>query len=187
MVRHTNNSPKALAACGIYWLVKPVPLPGIESAEGEVTMTINPSNAYELALQETKKHGPDWRKISDLLEHAHSDGDKRATYALATWHLAGEHGYPKNLKNANNLLKIAAKANIASAHFDLAVSYETGQGIKKSEVLAFRHYVAAALSGDNQAFSEVGRCLYYGIGVNRDTKLAKIWLDKADSLGVDVR
>lgn len=135
-------------------------------------------DSYELALQAASAENPDLEKASALLEAAHDQGDRRATYAIATWHLFGNRIYKKNLPKAINLLKLAAKADIAFAHFDLAVSYETGCGVKKDKKAAYRHFLAAALNGDNNSIYEVGRCLYYGIGVSRDRKAAKIWFRK---------
>lgn len=144
-------------------------------------------NLYELALKAASRKRPDLARAGALLEDAHDQGDRRATYAMATWYLFGNEAHPKNLHKAVQLLKLAAKADIASAHFDLAVSYEKGQGIKKNEQAAYRHYLAAALNGDNDSLTEVGRCLYYGIGIARDRKAAEIWFRRAEALGVDVR
>ncbi|UJW81302.1 tetratricopeptide repeat protein [Hydrogenophaga sp. SL48] len=142
---------------------------------------------YDLALKAASRKHPDLARASALLEEAHDQGDRRATYAMATWYLFGNEVYPKNLRKAVQLLKLAAMADIASAHFDLAVSYETGQGIKKNEQAAYRHFLAAALNGDNESLTEVGRCLYYGIGIARDRKAAEVWFRRAEALGVDVR
>ncbi len=47
-----------------------------------------------------------------------------------------------------------------------------------------RLYLRAALEGETQSLYEVGRCYYYGIGVSRDRAIARVWLDRAESLGV---
>lgn len=145
---------------------------------------VSRQGAYEQALKAASLKRPDLLQANTLLEEAHAQGDRRATYALATWSLFGNSVRPKNLRAATQLLKLAAKADVASAHFDLAVSYETGQGIKKNEKSAYRHYVAAALNGDKESFAEVGRCLYYGIGTARDRKTAEVWFRRAEVLGV---
>lgn len=142
---------------------------------------------YDMALKAASRKRPDLVQISALLESAHDQGDRRATYALATWHMFGNEIQPRNLRKAVSLLKIAACADIASAHFDLAVSYETGQGVKKNEQAAYRHFLAAALNGDNDSFAEVGRCLYHGIGIARDRRAAEIWFRQAKALGVAIR
>ena len=142
---------------------------------------------YELALRMASRKRPDLMQASVLLAEAPAQGDRRASYALATWSLFGNAVHRKDLRRAIQLLKLAAKADIAEAHFDLAVSYETGQGIKRDEKAAYRHFLAAALNGDDDSLAEVGRCLYHGIGVARDRKAAEVWLRRADALGVEVR
>ncbi|WP_156909309.1 tetratricopeptide repeat protein [Ottowia thiooxydans] len=142
---------------------------------------------YDLALEAATRSHPDMKLAQSLLEKAHQGGDPRASYALATWYLHGDKAYPVDLKQAIKLLKTAAGADIDDAHFDLAYCYEVGLGIRKNLRTAYRHYLAAALNGDEEAHAEVGRCLYYGIGVNRDRKIADIWLRRADALGVTER
>ena len=142
---------------------------------------------YSYALKLAKNDPDNFEEISDALEQAHADGDPRASYALATWYLFGHGGYEKDLKNAVALLKIAAKNGISAASYDLGVCYEKGNGIKKNEKKAYLHYLYAALNGDDDSIPEVARCLYYGIGVERDKKSSKIWFCKAEALGLKVR
>ena len=166
-------------------------LPSSRRTEGIVMVVKNAKaskqGAYELALKAASRKRPDLIQANAFLEEAHAQGDRRATYALATWSLFGNVVRPKDLQRAVQLLKLAAKADLAAAHFDLAVSYETGQGAKKNEKAAYRHFLAAAVNGDNDSLVEVGRCLYYGIGVARDRKTAEVWFRRADALGLDVR
>lgn len=143
-------------------------------------------SVYELALKMAKRAHPDLPRTGQLLEEAHIQGDRRATYALATWYLFGHGTYPRNLRKAVGLLKLAAETDIAAAHFDLAVCYETGEGVRESAPTAFRHYLAAALNGDNDSLPQVGRCLFYGIGVKRDRMTAEIWFRRAEALGVRI-
>jgi len=42
----------------------------------------------------------------------------------------------------------------------------------------------AALLGHAEAHYDVGRCFFYGIGIEASTGLAQPWLQKADELGV---
>lgn len=141
-----------------------------------------PAEQYEQALELARSDIPESKRVADLLKEACAAGEPRAAYALATWHLFGHAGFPRDVKKAVKLLRAASKANVPAAHFDLAVCYETGQGVKKNETIAYRHYLAAALYGDEDAFNEVGRCLYHGIGVERDRRVAAVWLDRAETL-----
>ena len=90
----------------------------------------------------------------------------------------------KRLSACGRAVDGGRKQNIPEALFDLAVSYEKGAGVRKSERKAYHLYVRAALWGDKQAIHEVGRCLFYGIGAKRDRRLADVWLARAEALGV---
>jgi TPR repeat protein len=138
------------------------------------------SGSYNRALKLAQSGKFDSKRVARLLERVCAEGDLRAAYALATWYLFGHAGYLRDLKMAVKLLRMAAEGHVPAAHFDLAVCYETGRGTRKNEAIAYRHYLAAALYGDNEAFREVGRCLYHGIGVARDRKAAAVWLDRAE-------
>ncbi|WP_156909311.1 tetratricopeptide repeat protein [Ottowia thiooxydans] len=144
-------------------------------------------NTHDQALKEAASSNPNKELVQSLIEKAHQDGDRRASYALATWYLHGHGEYPANIKLATKLLKSATEADVADAHFDLAVSYELGYGIRKNYRAAYRHYLAAALNGDKESHAAVGRCLYLGIGVDRDRKIAEIWFRRADALRVTDR
>lgn len=77
------------------------------------------------------------------------------------------------------LLREAAGGDHAEAAYDLAVCYEKGTGVAKSEKKAARFYLQAALLGDKQALYEIGRCYWHGLGVKRDRSIAGVWLDQA--------
>jgi TPR repeat protein len=59
-----------------------------------------------------------------------------------------------------------------------------GVGINKNIKKAFEHYLKAALLGDRQAIYEVGRCIYYGLGVSKNLSIASIWLEHAERNGI---
>lgn len=136
------------------------------------------SDNYQKAMSLLLTHPNEYSKGFVLLSKALANGDIRATYALATWYLHGTY-VEKNIHKGTAMLKSAAEANIPAALFDLAVSYETGIGVSRSEVKAAQLYLRAALAGDIESFASVGRCLYYGIGFVKDRKQAAVWLEKA--------
>lgn len=144
------------------------------------------SKYYEQALAEAqKRRGADLHRALRLLKRAHKQGDHRAAYALGTWHLHGKDAIvPKNLPKALPLLREAARADHAEAAFDLAVCYEKGTGVRKSEKKAAMFYLKAALLGDEQAAYEVGRCYWHGLGVKRDRPIAGAWLDHAKKFNI---
>jgi|SRR6185312_12499561 len=157
---------------------------GKRASVGQCCCVMPASKSYDAATKEMLKKRPDAKRGLRLLRRAHAAGDARAAYALATWHLFGVHDIEKDYRRAAELLMEAAKQNIPEALYDLAVSYEKGAGIRKSERKAYHLYVRAALWGDKQAIYEVGRCLFYGIGAKRDRRLADVWLARAEALGV---
>lgn len=142
------------------------------------------SNAHKQALKIMYSSNPDFEKAKKLLILAAEKNDYIAIYALGTWHFSGVHGFIENKAEAIRLWEIAAAKKVPEALFDLAVSYETGIGIKVNLRKAFSLYVDAALRGDHQAVFAVGRCYFYGIGTSKNKLLADIWFDKAEELGV---
>lgn len=143
----------------------------------------NSQSSYEKALRIAAGEKFDHNQVWTLLEQAHNTGDARATYAIATWYLHGTH-VEKDSAKAAQYLKEAADAGIAEAMADLAVSYEKGIGVDEDVEAAFEYYLRAALHGDDDAVFEVARCYYWGIGVGKDRRIANIWADRAEKLGV---
>lgn len=139
---------------------------------------------YDEAWRKARRKGAEPDDVAPLLTAAHEAGDPRATYALATWYLHGRV-FKKNVRRSVTLLREAAKRRIPDALYDLAVCYERGEGVSKNSRKAFELYVRAALQGERQSVYEVGRCYYHGIGIARDRRLARVWLDRAEELGIE--
>jgi TPR repeat protein len=133
--------------------------------------------------RELRKTKPNIAQALKELQRASDKGDASAAYALGTWHLHGKH-VKVDMRRGAVLLKQAAAANIPEALYDLAVCYEKGAGVRESEKKAYELYLRAALWGDRQSIYEVGRCLFYGIGADRNRRLARFWLTRAKSLGL---
>lgn len=131
---------------------------------------------YEAAFKEIQGEEPDWERAYRHLVRAHKAGDARATYAIGTWYLHGQY-LPKRRQKGLAYIRKAADQGIAPAMFDLAVALETGDGVRKSSSRAAESYLKAALLGDREAMYETGRCLYYGIGIAQDRRLARIFLE----------
>lgn len=49
---------------------------------------------------------------------------------------------------------------------------------------AFKLYLKAALLGERQSLYEVGRCFYYGIGIEKNQEVANVWLEEAERHGI---
>lgn len=133
---------------------------------------------YRRAIETARKEGYT-RQAASLLERAHKKGDRRATYALATWFIHGKL-FQRNPKKAAGLLKLAANAGVPEALFDLAHACEVGFGVPKSKKKAVNFYIKAAEKGDMAAVDEVVRCVFWGIGVERNKKLAYFIQDLAE-------
>lgn len=129
---------------------------------------------YERALLLAKsgdnstKLGP----IAKLLQAAHERGDRRATYAIGTWYFHGRL-FDQDERKGFLMMLEAADDFVADACFDVAISYEIGRGVRKNLKKAAVYYLRAMMLGEKQSISEVGRLLYWGIGVAKDRALAK--------------
>lgn len=63
--------------------------------------------------------------------------------------------------------------------YNLAMSYESGNGVAKDETKAFELFHKAAEMGRTDAKRSVGRCYFYGIGTPEDKVKALEWFRKA--------
>jgi TPR repeat protein len=125
---------------------------------------------------------PKYSAAYDALLAAANGGSPEAQYALGTWHLHGTY-VVRDVMKAVAYLRMAADQDFPSALFDLAVCYETGVGIEKSDRAAFELYLRAALAGDLQASFEVGRCWRFGVGIAADERLAEVWFEEYERRG----
>jgi uncharacterized protein len=71
------------------------------------------------------------------------------------------------------LLRKAAKADIAEAAFDLAICYERGEGVRKSELKAMALLMRGFALGDLESGQELERLLYWGDASVRNRALSK--------------
>ena len=141
---------------------------------------------YRASLKAAYRKNPDYKMIASMLRRAIKKGNPQAMYALATWYLHGQEPYvKKDQKAAIPLLQRAATAGISEAMWDLAMCYEHGEGVRKNASRAFEMYLRSALHGDKQAHMEVGRLLFWGMGVRRDRKTAAVWIERAEELGAE--
>jgi TPR repeat protein len=144
------------------------------------------SEKYATALAEMCSESPWIELVLELLREAASDGNPEASYALATWFLNGKPPWvEKDPPSAIPFLEVAVRANIPAAAYDLAISYEKGQGVPKDLRRAFELYLRAALWGDEEAVYEVACCYFYGLGVTVDEEAGRIWMDRARALGIN--
>ncbi|HET6914443.1 MAG TPA: tetratricopeptide repeat protein [Rhodanobacteraceae bacterium] len=132
------------------------------------------TDEYQRALRAIKRARTptDIRVVAGLLEKAYACGDSRAAYALGTWYFHGKF-FDKDKRNGFRLMLEAADHFVPSACYDVAVSYELGDGVKKNIQKAVVYYLRAMMLGDQQAITEFGRLFYWGIGVSKHRGIAK--------------
>jgi TPR repeat protein len=145
------------------------------------TEVMKGSRLYSSALREMHRRRPDTGKAYELLSRACKMGHGDAMYALGTWHLHGRH-VKKDRKKAVEFFEEAAKKHVPAAMCELAIFYEKGEVLQANKRRAFELYLTAAAWGHEDAFHEVGRCLYYGIGTTKQRRLADIWLQRAEAV-----
>jgi uncharacterized protein len=143
---------------------------------------VEQENDYDIALAEMRNEHPNIELVLALLQKSADNGDNRSQYALATWYLFGTN-VEKNFYKAVYYLKKSAARGNSDAMFDLAVCFDKGAGIATNRKKAYCLFLKSALRGDVTATHEVGRRLFYGIGVEKDKTSARVWLDRAHELG----
>lgn len=136
--------------------------------------------SYYKALRLASQDSYSSKNVIQLLEMSILQGNRKASYALASWYLNG-FNVRKNYKKAFNLLQKAVQGGpekgfdmYKDALLDVAVCYELGNGTDKDPQKAFYYYLLAAKNGDLQALKELSRCFFYGIGVAKDRKISSL-------------
>eukprot|EP00956_Cyclotella_meneghiniana_P039717 scaffold177828_cov23-Cyclotella_meneghiniana.AAC.1 len=82
-----------------------------------------------------------------LTERIEKYSDPEAMIMLADYYSKGRHGLPVDHSKAVELLQRASELGSASGHFDLAISYDDGVGVKQDKKRAIHHYQIAAMMG----------------------------------------
>jgi len=145
-------------------------------------MTLNiTSHAYEMALEEARRSLPNGDSVMRFLTEAHRIGDKRSTYALSVIFFNGQFNQKVNQKKAKNLLKMAAKSNVAEAVFDLAVHIDNNESEDGDEMEVYCLYMRAALLGHREACRQMSAFHLEGKIVPHDRLLASEWKLRAKS------
>lgn len=154
--------------------------PPPKKRKSNITTMAKGDRLYYKALHLAEQEDYDYHDVLHLLNESIRLGNKKASYALATWYLNGFH-VRKNYKKGFSLLLNAVKGGAENkftlykeALSDIAVCYELGNGVQKDKHKAYYYYYLAALNGDRQAKQELSRCLYYGIGITKDVELSSL-------------
>lgn len=174
--------------------------------EDEVRFLVELNEYYRFL--ENWFQGPDWSKVSEDADNGNARACGRiAGLYLKRWRrnmafgaamkaaLGGEAsglvtlgmleatGEEKHPERAVQLFKCAAAQGNVDGLYNLAVRYETGEGIERNEAKAIRFFERAALQGNTVAQNRVGQMYLTGYetgdGVQRDEAKALRFFERA--------
>lgn len=97
-------------------------------------------------------------------------GSVGSQYTLGMIYLSGDPPVQQDYEKAAKWLQQATGDGLPQAHYALATMYEKGQGVRKSEAVAFEHYMTAAELGFEPAEIKVASAIAFGIGTTSDPK-----------------
>jgi len=110
-------------------------------------------------------------------------GESWAQVFLAQKYLLGHPKLPQNYKRAAGLFQAAADQGNRTAQFNLAIMYEAGNGVKKSNERAKACFELAALQNHAGAQFKMGFYYAEGEGVVQSNASAREWWTKAAQQG----
>lgn len=132
-------------------------------------------------------HTENLRDVFQTLSSAAADGDHRAVYAVATWHLHGKEGFlDANPAKALPMLHSIEDSYVAEALFDLAIFYDFGEYVEEDEQKAFALYLRAGLLGDAESCGQISQYFREGKVVPDDQSIAEAWNIRSQQLEVDI-
>jgi uncharacterized protein len=124
---------------------------------------------------------PKLRNLLKKFTEGAERGDPRYQYALGEWLVGGvEPVLSANPKKGFRLFKQAAKAGVVEAAYAVGLCLRNGIGCEPDGQAAVEWYHRAALLGSRNAMGELAKILYRGELVEKNVKLAKIWVDAAN-------
>ena len=149
------------------------PLPELRTAAAAGDAEAMNRLALRLAAQEgSRGEAVDWLGKAARAGHVH------AKYDLAMWRLR-QDGDGEGAAAAVPLLREAAARQLPEAEYALGTLYGAGQGVERSDALAFEWYRKAASRGLPSAEHAVGYALSEGAGTQKDQAGAVDWFRKA--------
>ena len=116
---------------------------------------------YDKALKLAEAAGGYSDEAEILLLKCANNNDGRALYALGSWRLHGVGKKSKSIEQAIDYFSRAKSVGNGDAYYELAVCYELGSGIKKSNDSALMHYMMAAMLGVKDSMFEAARMIYH--------------------------
>ena len=122
----------------------------------------------------------DYAVAHKLASSAADAGDARAQYRLGVL-LRDGLGGEKNLTAAADWFARASAQKHLAAMTDLAVMYQTGEGVEQDTRRAARLLTDAAEFGDPVAQFKLGEAYQHGKGVTKSVIHARYWYERADA------
>ena len=119
----------------------------------------------------------------DQVQRWVEQGESWAQVFLAQKYLLGHPKLPKNYKRAAGLYQAAADQGNRTAQFNLAIMYESGIGVKKSNERAKDYFELSALQNHAGAQFKMGSYYAEGEGVAKSNEAAREWWTKAAQQG----
>ena len=116
-----------------------------------------PAAQYRLAKLYESGEGvtQDAEMARQLTERAARNGNRIAMHDLALYYAEGRGGVEADLPTAANWFEKAAERGVVDSQFNLAVLFESGQGLPKNITNAFVWYSIAAGQGDQFAKTRI--------------------------------
>ena len=105
-------------------------------------------------------------------------GDADAFMTMGGWYILGKHGLPQDRDRGLELYSQAAELGSATAHYNIAHSYVSGENVPRNAKKALFHNQQAAMRGNIQARHHLG-CAEIVLG-NSDRAI-KHWMIAAAS------
>ncbi|EJK65611.1 hypothetical protein THAOC_13511 [Thalassiosira oceanica] len=110
--------------------------------------------AFAARYKAIARPSPPWSK------HESTQAIRRHFYFLGSQHVYGLYGLAKDVTRAVELYERAAELGVKEAHYNLGVTYNEGTDVEKDTAKAFRHFEAAAMSGDVYSRFNLGAAEY---------------------------
>lgn len=113
-------------------------------------------------------------------------GDPRGLFSVGTWSVSGSRkaGIPRDRERAGALV-LAGAQHFCLAALCAGVWHELGRVFAKDLAAAVSYYRRAARLGAIGGYVELGRCYWWGIGVDANRARADRYFDRAADLGYD--
>lgn len=144
---------------------------------------------YELAklyVFSVENKEPVYISEQEALNYLHNLANKKHHDAICLLYCIYSSGsiVPQDYPQANYWLHLGIEIGVPDCYFFLGLNYLNGnEGVEKDSQKAFKYLKQAAELGCISAYETVGWCYLHGVGIERDTDMAKLWFLKGAENG----